>query len=364
MNFAVIFIGLGVVALVAAIYFVTRFHKFSICRRIEKKSKLLAWLAAFVPVIGMGILAYFSTFTTIVIILHLFIIWLIADLIGYIIKKITKKTWKVYWQGIGAILFFLAYITGGYYVAHNVMETDYTIEAVNEGEKVGEKLRIAMIADAHISATFDGEGFAKHVKTIQETEPDLLVIVGDFVDDDSKRVDMEKACAALGELKTKYGVYFVFGNHDRGYFTYRDFTATDLVEELEKNGVTILEDEIVPIGEKYQLIGRQDKSRSRADIATLMTWADSSKYSIVLDHQPNDFEAESKTSADLVLTGHTHGGWLFPMAYISSRIGPDDRIYGMEKRNNTNFIVTSGISDWNLPIKTGTKSEFVIIDLE
>lgn len=364
MNFALIFIVLGVITLVSTVYFATRFHKFSICRRIQDKSKLLSWLAAFVPVIGMLILAYFSTFTTIVIILHLFVIWLIADLIGWIIKKITKKTWKVYWQGLGAILFFLVYIAGGYYVAHKVVETDYTINAENEGRQVGEKLRIAMIADVHIGTTFDGDGFTEHLKTIEDKNPDILVIVGDFADDDSKRVDLEKACAALGKMKTRYGVYYVFGNHDRGYFTYRDFSATDLVEELEKNGVTILQDEIVPIGDNYQLIGREDKSRSRADIATLMTWADESKYSIVLDHQPNDFEAESKTPADLVLTGHTHGGWLFPMAYISGRTGPDDRIYGIEKRNNTNFIVTSGISDWNLPIKTGTVSEFVIIDLE
>ena len=75
---------------------------------------------------------------------------------------------------------------------------------------------------------------------------------------------------------------------------------------------------------------------------------DPDKFSIVLDHQPQDYEAQAKAGVDLVLSGHTHGGQLFPLMTIENHtdLAPDDRVYGYEKRGSTNFIVTSGISDW------------------
>ena len=65
-----------------------------------------------------------------------------------------------------------------------------------------------------------------------------------------------------------------------------------------------------------------------------------------------------------MVSGHTHGGQFFPVTYVGEWIGANDRTYGHEKRNGTDFIVTSGISCWELPFKTGTKSEYVIIDVK
>ena len=90
---------------------------------------------------------------------------------------------------------------------------------------------------------------------------------------------------------------------------------------------------------------------------------DSNKYSIVLDHQPSDYDAQEAAGVDLVLSGHTHGGQLFPFNYMGYWTGLDDKTYGLEKRTNTNFIVTSGISDWAIKFKTGCKSEYVVIDV-
>ena len=81
---------------------------------------------------------------------------------------------------------------------------------------------------------------------------------------------------------------------------------------------------------------------------------DPDKFSIVLDHQPQDYEAQAKAGVDLVLSGHTHGGQLFP----------DDRVYGYEKRGSTNFIVTSGISDWAIKFKTGCRSEYLMLEID
>ena len=99
-------------------------------------------------------------------------------------------------------------------------------------------------------------------------------------------------------------------------------------------------------------------------MSDLTAGLDKSKYMIVLDHQPNDYEAEAIEGSDLVLSGHTHGGHLFPAGQIGKLMGANDRVYGTERRGTTDFIVTSGISGWAIPFKTGTFSEFVIIDVK
>lgn len=69
-----------------------------------------------------------------------------------------------------------------------------------------------------MGTTFDGKGLEKYVEEMQQTNPDVVVITGDFVDDDTSKQDMIDACHALSKLNPTYGVYFVFGNHDKGYY--------------------------------------------------------------------------------------------------------------------------------------------------
>ena len=87
------------------------------------------------------------------------------------------------------------------------------------------------------------------------------------------------------------------------------------------------------------------------------------KYLISINHQPNDYGNEENT-VDLVLSGHSHGGQMFPLAYIGLLTKANDEFYGLHKRGNTNFIVTSGISDWAVDFKTGAKSEYVVIQIK
>lgn len=304
----------------------------------------------------------------IVCILHLIIFWLISDGIFTLIKKRRKKSLKRYYAGAVALVFTIGYLGSGWYLAHHVWETDYQIQTDKE---VG-SLRVAVFADSHVGTTFHGEGFAEHMKTIEEQHPDVVLIVGDFVDDDTTKEDMIACCKALGELDTTYGVYYVFGNHDKGYYPpeYRGYDGNDLIVELEKNQVHVLQDEVELIADKFYIIGRQDKSEEyaekRATMEELTANLDPDKFSIVLDHQPQDYAAQQNVNVDLVLSGHTHGGQLFPLMTIENltKMTPDDRVYGYEQRENTNFIVTSGISDWAIKFKTGCKSEYLMIDIE
>ena len=248
-------------------------------------------------------------------------------------------------------------------MATNIIKTNYSI---NTDKDLGvENFRIVQISDTHVGATFSGDDFISYMSKINDEKPDIVVITGDFIDDDTAYSDMLKATYALGTLKTKYGVYFSYGNHDKGYYNSRKYDYKNLESELEKNDVTILEDKVVNITDNIYLIGRKDSSvPSRLSISDVVKDLDKEKYMIVLDHQPNDYKNEKESKVDLVLSGHTHGGQLFPLGQIGIMLKINDMIYGMQKHEDTVFIVNSGMGDWKIKFKTHTRSEYVVIDIK
>jgi predicted MPP superfamily phosphohydrolase len=178
------------------------------------------------------------------------------------------------------------------------------------------------------------------------------------------------ASRAFSLLHTTYGVYFTYGNHDKGYFDAqsRGWSSDELVSALEASGVTILEDEAVEIGKDYYLVGRQDAStkrgnRRRATMAELIEPLDKDRYIIVMDHQPTDYDAQAEAKVDLVLSGHTHGGQILGVSYLGELAGINCNTYGHERRQMTDFIVTSGIGTWEIKFKPSSPAEYVIIDI-
>ncbi|MBR5094577.1 MAG: metallophosphoesterase [Oscillospiraceae bacterium] len=302
-----------------------------------------------------------STVNAIVVSLHVVLFLLLFGLGTRIWERVTGRRSRIYWQGWLALGFSVVYLTAGYVLCRHVWQKDYHLQTDKE---LG-TLKIALIADSHIGTTFDGEGFVQELRRIEEQSPDMLVIAGDFVDDATSRADMLRACEGLGELRLPRGVWYVYGNHDGGYYSSRDFTAEELEAALRQNGVHVLKDEAAPAGDAVYVVGRQDAShRDRTDMEELLAGLGTDRYIIVLDHQPNDYEDESRSAADLVLSGHSHGGQLIPITYVGQWAGMLDRTYGHENRRGTDFIVTSGISDWELLFKTGMRSEYVIVTVE
>ena len=347
-------------SLAALVYLAVCFHRFSFIKGLEQKSRLLSWLAALAPLALLGCFALINVTALVVVLLHLMAAFLLCALAAFLIRRLAGRDLPYDLRGAAAIALTAVYLGVGWYMAHHVFETDYRLESA----KLKNDMRVVMLADSHLGITLDGADFAREMERVQAFSPDTVVLVGDFVDDDSSRDDMIAACRALGELETPYGVYFVYGNHDEGYYRFRNFDGAELRAELEKNGVVVLEDESVLLNDSLYLIGRQDRSnRLRAGIAALTEGLDPEKYMLVLDHQPNDYANEAAAGVDLVLSGHTHGGHVFPAGQIGLLMGANDALYGLERRGNTDFIVTSGISGWAIPFKTGCRSEFVVIDL-
>ena len=351
-----------VIAATGVIYLITRFHRFSPLQRLGERHKFFSWLLAIVPVALLACFYFINVTTMAVVLLHVILFWLLCDLAAWIIGRARGRKVNRDWQGIAALLIVTVYLGIGWYLGHHIYQTNYEITTAKDLGQ--ESLRVVEIADCHLSITLDGQDFTRIVDRIQQTQPDLVVIVGDYVDDDTDREDMFGACRALGTLDTPLGVYFAFGNHDLGYFNYRNFTGQELRDALTENGVTILEDESVLLNDQFYLISRRDRSmRGRLEASALTAQLDSSKYMILLDHQPNDYAGEAEANVDLVLSGHTHGGHIFPAGYIGLAMGANDNVYGLQRRENTDFIVTSGVSGWAIPFKTGTISEFAVIDI-
>ena len=304
----------------------------------------------------------------IVCVMYLAMIWVVSDFAFLMLEKIAHLTFAHYYAGWMALAVTVVTLIFGWYSDHHVWQTNYELTT----HKDLSELKIAMFADSHIGTTFDDKEFAKHMQAIEAQNPDILVIVGDYVDDGTSREQMIQSTRALGKMKTKYGIYFVSGNHDKGYYgaEHRGFSEHDLFAELKDNGITILQDEAVLINDAFYVVGRRDFSevkeqgKARRTINELIENLDKDKYMVVLDHQPVEYDKDADAKVDLVLSGHTHGGQLFPFNQVGKWVKVNDLIYGYEKRKDTDFIVTSGISDWAIKFKTGTKSEYVIIDIK
>ncbi len=366
---ALIFGGLIWGSVLGILYLASRFAKFRLIQRSARGKKIPGFLLGIVPVAAIAFVtgAALGTINGEIAILHLVVFWLLCDGISKIAEKRRREKFLRYYAGGFAIGITFVYLVCGWFLANNVWRKPYTVET----EKQVGTLRIVQFADSHVGNTFSGEGFARWVEDMQAEEPDIVVITGDYVDDDTSKEDMIAACQALGTLKTTYGVYYAFGNHDKGYYdqAYRGYSGDDLIAELEKNNVIVLQDEIVLLDNRFYLIGRQDRveeqmGRTRASMEELTAGLDPNKFSIVMDHQPHDYQAQEASGVDLVLSGHTHGGQMIPFNRMGEWLGLDDKIYGMEKRGDTSFIVTSGISDWAIKFKTGCKSEYVVIDVQ
>lgn len=225
----------------------------------HKKAVRLLIGAALILLPAAGIWALWGYMNTIAILLHLAFFWAVAALVQFLLQKRRKQPLKRYYAGAVTVAVTFLYLSVGYFGANHVWQTNYTLTTA---KKVG-TLRMALISDSHVGTTFNGKGLAAHISRINAQKPDIVVITGDFVDESTSKTDMLDACSALGQLNPAYGVYFVFGNHDKGKYDangQRGYNGDDLIAQLKKNNATVLQDETVLIDNRFYLVGRQDAS--------------------------------------------------------------------------------------------------------
>ncbi len=304
-----------------------------------------------------------------IILAHLMALDVLIRLIGWIVNKIPRKRPLYFWKralgsGVLPLALTLAVMLGGYYNLHNVVKTDYTV--YTEKNIRAEGYRIALVADVHFGVSLDEEELMEKCREIEAQKPDLVILCGDIVDNATTPMEMQRVFAALGSIKSEFGVFYVYGNHDRPMrLLQSDFSEDELKECILSNGINILQDHVLPISGDLVLVGREDRSASkRLALSELYKKVDSEDFVLVLDHQPNEYKENGLLGTDLLLSGHTHGGQLFPIDYLQQIIPFNDGVYGRYTLSNGGIaIITSGFGTWSYPIKTAAPAEYVMIDV-
>ncbi len=222
-------------------------------------------------------------------------------------------------------------------------------------------LRIVAGSDIHLGTLVGPKCTKKLVNKINALNPDLILFAGDVVDADIGPVIEQNLGEDLKQLYAPYGVFASTGNHE--YIGGGDKP----IAYLEEHGIEVLRDTALLVDESFYIIGREDLQKqnfagnTRLTIKELMRGVDSSKPIILLDHQPYNLEEAAKAGIDLQLSGHTHHGQLWPFGYITNKIFEVSR--GYYKKENTHYYVSTGYGTWGPPVRTGNRSEILLINL-
>lgn len=292
------------------------------------------------------------------------------------VTRILKKEWigkrsvKVIAGAVVCIL-VAGVCSYGFYHARQlqVKEYDVTLDKTVNGTA---GITLALISDTHFGYNIGTERAREIVDKVNAMDADIICFAGDIFDNRYDAIaEPEALIEILKELKSTYGVYACFGNHDV------DASASDvqvsqmednqMVEFLEKAGVKLLRDEAVLIDYQFYLVGRLDarpigvSAATRKSANLLLTDLNRALPVIVLDHQPTDLKALDESGADLVLSGHTHNGQIFPGNLLIRLLNENG--YGYYKRNHLQSVVTSGAGLWGPYMRVGSDCEVVKINI-
>ena len=319
------------------------------------------------------------------VLMYLALTILIADLIRliliYFVKADQKKfrTPKVF-RIVGSICMILILLISFYGVcnARNIRTTSYHVTI---HKKVGnhKKLKIILLADLHLGYNIGCSQMKQMVMKVNQQSPDLIVVAGDIFDNEYDALDdPDQLVKIFRQLKSQYGVYAVYGNHDidekiLAGFTFgsgREKKVSDprMDEFVKRAGMKLLRDESVCIDQSFYLYGRADAEKvgrginRRKTPKELVNGMDLKKPVIVLDHEPRQLEELNQAGVDLDLCGHTHDGQLFPGNITIHLFWKNP--YGYRKVGNAHQIVTSGVGLFGPNMRVGTKAEIVVVNVD
>ncbi len=299
---------------------------------------------------------------------YLLLFYLFLDLLILLDSTfdIFPSSWEIGFQNKRiyslALILTTAVLIFGSWNAYNPQIVKYNL---NIAKKIGgiEDLKLVMISDLHIEGMTNTAYLETAAQTITSLNPDFILLAGDIVESTLDSATEEKLQRIIKNLKSKHGIYAVLGNHE-----YYGGHADKITAFLQAQGVTVLRDEFRETMEgKLYLVGRNDyrsghfNPENRKNLDEILLGIDSSKPIILLDHQPQDVTEAKEAAIDLMLSGHTHGGQLFPVQLATKSLFLIDR--GLYQENSFNLIVSTGLGLWGPPIRTSSRSEIVEINL-
>lgn len=221
---------------------------------------------------------------------------------------------------------------------------------------------IVQLTDVHVGPTIGRAFIEALVARVNALSPDLIAITGDLVDGDVPTLG--PLLEPLRGLRARHGVFFVTGNHEfiSGVEPWVAFLPT--------LGIRVLHNERVTIGEgddAFELAGVEDRSAGRfnsaraPDLARALRGWDRAKELVLLAHQPKQARDAAKEGVGLVLSGHTHGGQIWPFSYLVMLDQP--WIAGLHRAGETQVYVSEGTGYWGPPMRLGTRGEITRVVL-
>ncbi|MBR6365212.1 MAG: metallophosphoesterase family protein [Lachnospiraceae bacterium] len=358
------------IAAVAILLYLTFFFFRIIVFLVGNKHRVLLFIGSLVFTAGFMYGICMLTRVGIPVLIYLGITALVTDLVYLILRKTALKeangkVYAIFHLGLIPVVLTTLIVIYGYQNMFHVYETRITVET--DKPLRAEGYRVALLADLHYGNSITGEQLQKYCDQISAANVDFMILCGDLSDESTTPEMLEECYRILGSVKTNYGIYFVYGNHDRRRYAAGSagYTEDMLVSVIEKNNIKILLDEIVSINNEIVLVGRDDKNvqrqGGRESNANIMKRVNTEKYVLVAQHIPEDMQEYADLGADLQLGGHMHAGQIFPINVINELTKEQNR--GTRKFGNLTSIVTNGISGWGFPVRTAAHSEYMIIDI-
>ncbi len=216
--------------------------------------------------------------------------------------------------------------------------------------------RIAVVSDIHIGPILGRAHTRRIVDTINSTSPDLVAVVGDLVD--GSVADLGSAAEPLAGLRAPHGSFFVTGNHE--YFS----GAEQWVNHVRELGLVPLENARVEMG-GFDLAGVNDIAGETEgqgpDFVRALGDRDRSRAAVLLAHQPVVIHDAVEHGVDLQLSGHTHGGQLWPGNYLAELANPT--VAGLERYGDTQLFVSRGAGAWGPPVRVGAPADITVVEL-
>ena len=316
--------------------------------------------------------------------MYILMVLLSIDIIRLFLKYVVHASWiqsRIVFAAVGACCICVVIIISfsGIYHAKHIKVTPYKI-TVDKSAPDMDSLKIVLLADTHFGYNSGAVHAQEIVDKINEQDPDLVCIAGDIFDNEYDAVrEPEKISEILRTIKSKYGVYACWGNHDLNEPILAGFTFKHKKEDskqlkdhrmkrfLQNSNIQLLEDEAVLIDNSFYVVGRKDASliekieEKRKTPAQLTQKLDKDKTIIVIDHQPKELQDIADAGVDLDLCGHTHDGQTFPGNYTVKFLWENP--CGYLQKGSMHNIVTSGSGVWGPAMRVGTDSEICTINL-
>jgi predicted MPP superfamily phosphohydrolase len=213
--------------------------------------------------------------------------------------------------------------------------------------------RLVQISDVHVGPLLRKDWVGHLVDQIRGLSPDLVAITGDLVD--GSVADLRDQVAPLGRLQAKRGVFFVTGNHE--YYS----GVEDWYAHLPTLGVQPLRNQRVEIAPGLDLAGIEDPT-GRPDLAKALHGRDLSRALVLLAHQPRQFAEAARNGVSLTLSGHTHGGQIWPFSWLVALAQP--YLAGLHRRGESQLYVSRGTGFWGPPMRVFAPAEITLLKLQ